>query len=246
MSINRDKKDYQISKNGRQCIGPCYEPNKWVVHPLTLSIVTNNYNPFCTTKEWFDEKGKSHQTDECYEVSADGYIDVGTFMIPESQFTCQYFLKTYYNIISFESAIEMILESKNPMNTNLRILNCAWKVYGSSVDIINDNTITFYINLIKKEWIRDIYPVIYKYINIDGSNIYLKENDDDINKYQVEKINYFNKKINQPQMIYKILYNYIDDNKSDWNNINDHNKNIKKYLINYIKDKIFNTINASE
>lgn len=244
MIINKSEKKFQIGVNNQQCIGPCYKPGTMVTHPITLKPFTDRNHPFCPTRQWMDN-GVEKILDTCLIPTDDKYIgeiDIESYILPTFPFSCEYFLKTYYDIYSFENAIEMITNNKNHLNTNLRIINCAWKSFGSSTDIFNENLISFYMNLIKKEWMKDIYVEIYNYITVDKNNIYLGNNNDDISKFQVEKINYFNKKFNNLQIIYKALVNYIDENRSNWNDIRDHNKKIKQYLIEFIKNKIINTI----
>ena len=128
----------------------------------------------------------------------------------------------------------------------MRIIDCAWKIYGSNVDVLNDQLIDFYIMVIKKDWIKYIYPIISKYIYVDENNIYFKKNSDDENSNQIEKINFFFKKIINKQFIYKFLYSYIEMNKSNWDDIKSHSKLMLEYLIDYIISKIKLTITQDE
>lgn len=241
------KKKYNVGLNGQQCIGPCYPAGTRVLHPITLIDQSVKDRPFCPTMVWKDEKNNVDKwvdvclvADDMESNTPDDIILDYTF--PTIGFTCENFLRSYYGIFSFESAVDWLSNNKSPFYTHMRIINCAWKIYGANTDVINDQLIDFYSNVIKKEWIRYIYPHVAKYIYVDNKNIYIKENTDDINENKVEKINYFNKKFNTKQIIYKVLNSYIEDNKSIWDDIQDHNDNIKYYYIEYIINKIKNTI----
>lgn len=246
------KRKYNIGLNGQQCIGPCYPTGTEIVHPIILESVSVKDRPFCPTNVWVDKRdGRDKWVDICIKednvekLSGDELLLEYAF--PTIGFTCENFLKSYYGIFSFESAIEWINNNKNPFYTNMRIINCAWKIYGNSTDIINDQLIEFYVNAIKKEWIKYIYPKIATYIYVDqkNKNIFIKENNDNVNENKIEKINYFNKKINTDQNMYKVLMIYVNDNMSKWDNIIDHNENIKSYYVDYIINKFKSTIEQS-
>jgi len=243
------EKKFPISINNNQCIGPCYEPNTYILHPISLKHITHIERPFCPTQSWIDNNGNMQEIDTCLVATDKLEIDQNqinmSFVIPTFYFNCEVFLKTYYDIYSFDDALDWITHNKAPLYTNLRIINCAWKVYGLSIDIINDNLIDFYINLIKKEWIKNIYPFIAHYITIDNKNIYFMNNDQDIEKNSVEKINFIIKKFNNKEIIYKVIQSYIDKFSSDWSKIDNHNINIENHLINFLENKIIKTINNS-
>lgn len=242
---------FPISINNKHCIGPCYPSGTYIMHPLTLEYITDSKNPFCPTERWFNEKENRYQRiDSCLIASKQEDIDKMqvelSFIIPTFYFDCEHFLKVYYEIYSFEGANDWVIQNiKDPIFSNLRIMDCAWKIYGSNLNIISDQLIDFYIYVIKKEWIKDIYPIVSKYIYIDeNNNIYLQkdENNNDPNDKQVEKINFLIKKFISKQLIYNVLYDYIETNKSDWNSIKNHNRLIEDYLIKYILNKIHKTI----
>src|SRR5437899_3161051 len=43
---------YPKSKNNFQCIGPCYQPGTWIVHPITLEYVCDKDYAFCPVREF--------------------------------------------------------------------------------------------------------------------------------------------------------------------------------------------------
>jgi len=246
--MDNSKKKFSIGLNGQQCIGPCYPPDSKILHPITLEMKSIIDEPFCPTMGWMDKRDNREKwTDACLIADNEKDIDYGkvdiSYVLPTLGINCEIFLKLYYDVYSFEGAVDIITNDRMPFNTHLRLLNCAWKVYGSNIDVINDQLINFYVNIIKREWIKEIYPYVAKYIYVDNKNIFLKENDSDIQSNQIEKINYFNKKFNNQQIIYKVISSYINANTANWSNIIDHNKNIKYYYIDYVVDKIKNTIN---
>lgn len=247
--MNKDIDKFPTSINNQQCIGPCYKPGEKIVHPYTLNLVTAEH-PFCPTLVWFNEKTQSYeQIDMCLSPSDvsqnQQQIDLN-LIVPVFHFSCEYFLKSYYNIFSFEGATDWVYNNiQSPINTQLRIMNCAWKVFGSNVDIINDQLIDFYSKLIKNNWLKKIYPKISKYIYVDekNNNIYFKDNNQqDSEKRQIEKINFFNKKLNTSQNIYKVLKTYIKENKDNWKNIEDHNEGIRKQYIKFVLSIINETL----
>jgi hypothetical protein len=249
MDFSKKIDKFPISVNNQQCVGPCYQPGTPVIHPISLNLISAKDHPFCPTFEWYNEKTKEYQqTDVCTAPSDISQMQQEinlNLVVPMFHFSCEYFLKAYYNIYSFEGATDWVYNnSRAPINSQLRILNCAWKVFGSNVDIINDQLINFYSNLIKTIWMKNIYPKVSKFIYIDetNNNIYLKENDQkDSEKRQIEKINYFNKKFNTSQIIYKVLQIYIKENKDKWNEIDDHNYGIRKQYTNYVIDGVKET-----
>ena len=131
-------------------------------------------------------------------------------------------------------------------------MECCWKIYGQSDMVFTENIIQFYINLIKKDWIYEIMPVINKYILVENEKIYfgVAENTDNTensenNKLNIEKTNYFMKKILTHQNILKILNKYVEQLKQHTNDelINEnHHYKLKKIFIESFHDKIKATL----
>lgn len=250
---DKNIKKYPVSINNQQCVGPCYPANKIILHPITLNYLTSK-EPFCPTLRWYDEKEHQYKNADICLIPSDSNIDqqqIDTnLVVPTFYFNCEYFLKAYYDIYSFENATEWInVNSDQPYNTQLRVINCAWRVFGPDIDIMNDQLIEFYLNIIKKVWIREIYPKISKYIHIDkkDNNVYISADEPDTQtsdkKYTVEKINYFNQKFNTRQIFYNVLKKYIDENKNNWAKIINHNHKILSTYKKYITEKIRSIIN---
>lgn len=254
MDFKKTSRKYPIGKNNKQCIGPCYPIGHYAIHPITLKPISNKEHPFCPTEQWFDESNNQVQyTDVCFVPTKEKDLPKNladlNLILPSFHFNHEFFLKAYYNIDSFEKALEYIqINSNLSIYTRLRIMECAWKLYGDKIDIFDEQLIDFYIEVIKKDWIWDIYPKIENYIYVDKDNkIYLKkiksnENENEIKKYTNEKINYFFEKFITKQKIYNILQNFIKENKKKWRDINSFNLLIEQYLIEYIIKQINSTI----
>lgn len=241
-------KKYPVSVNNIKCIGPCYPKGTTITHPITLQLITNHTISFCPTDAWYDEKNKRTRFEaECYLTDKyEQHSPEFSITDPTFQFNCDQFLKLYYDIYTFEDASDWVsTNTYYPILSLLRIIDCAWSVYGYSITIISEQLIDFYIMVIKKKWINDIYPKISKYLFTSTNKISFKENTGDSEKHKIEKINFFMQKIITRQFIYKILQSYIDIHKSNWDDIGSHNKTIKDYLIKNIINKIKITINDS-
>lgn len=164
---------YSVSKTGKQCIGPCYEANKPIVHPYTLEYIVSN-KPFCPVaayKKHDDKTGKDefYYFDDCYESKVNKDVDYDNqinILIPEIEFSCSQFLKLYYKITTFDEFLTWITQNKANIRTKFRLMNCALKVYGSQLEIIDDRFVTFFVAIITKLWINDIYKIINRYIKI--------------------------------------------------------------------------------
>jgi len=239
---------YPKSRNGRQCIGPCYPPKKWMIHPITLEYYTNTHFPFCPTETWIDPKNqKAYNIDECVKVSEhiDNTLIEMNIIMPKIHFTSKRFLKIYYKIYSFENTIVWINENKHKsIHTKLRILNSAWKAYGNTQNIIDEQIVNLYINLIKQYWIKKLYKYISIYVYVSGKKIYFKKQSvKNNNNYSVEKINFIIKKLITKKNIYKLLSIYIDEYTDKWDTIENHNDTLfsfmKEYFVNKIKETLY-------
>ena len=254
-NINKINNKYPKSKNNFQCIGPCYQPNTSIVHPLTLEYITDLQNPFCPVKEWdYVDKttGKTvvKSTDICYHPTETKDLSGKEFemniLTPSIDFNDQQFLKIFYNIHSFEDAVDWIdLKKNSPLLTRLRIIDSAWNAYGLNVNIIDHRIVDFYIEMAKKKWIPEIYNNINKYIHISDEKVMLGNPDD--NKLsskddRVIRINFLIDRFINNDDMYKFLIRYLKHRKDEWDNTMSHSTNIKYDLIKYIENKIKLTI----
>lgn len=231
--------------NNQPCLGPCLPKNTITLHPIYLFPITDkDDNPYCPTLQWTDDKGNRRDHDICEEDKTNKKNPLNAqllYAIPNFGFDCGYFLKNYYNINSFEGTLDWLYSENNNLNTKLRVMNCAWEIFGIEKDSninINDQLIDFYIEVISKIWIYDIYDIVYNLISVNGKNIYFKKSNDDKKIYKVEKVNFFLDKFGTKSIIYTILQEFVQINKSKWKNIKNYNNELKKYYIDYVVGKI--------
>lgn len=255
--INKPNIIYPRSKNNFQCIGPCYEPKTMIVHPITLEYTTVENYPFCPVKEWEEvdkDNGKINvrTTDICHIPSEKKDIEGKEFEIniitPYIDFNEEQFLKIFYKIYSFEDAINYIENNKLlPIYNRLRIINCGWKAYGNTINMIDLRLVNFYIELIKKKWINIIYKDFNKYIYITHDEKIMFSNPDKnnlkSNEFVVERTNFLINRFVNMDEIYKFLNKYIKYRKNQFNNMDDINDNIKNEFLIYLDNKINLTIN---
>lgn len=260
-------KKYPVSKNQFNCIGPCYHPSTWIVHPITLEYTTDKNNSFCPVHQWehVDKntgKKTSLSTDICYPPTENEDLSGKEFEIniltPNIDFNDAHFLKIYYNIHSFEDAVEFIDSRKYlPILTKLRIMNCALNAYGDELTVIYHRTVNFFIEVVEKLWMNDIYNAVKKYVFINDDKIFFdKPHSNELNKInktnEMNKINEANEsederntimiflknKFVNSDEIYKFIIKYLKYRKDKWHEIKNHINNIKKDFIIYIEQKI--------
>lgn len=243
--MNNNKK-YPKSKKKFQCLGPCYYPNTMVIHPITLELTTNKKDPFCPVNEYYNKDHKRNEIiDLCYNPTEKKDLNKEelelNMLLPFIDFNTEMFLKTLYNIYSFEECIEWLEKNIHlPFGTRQRIFNTSLIAYGSSIQIIDNKSAKFFIEIIKKQWISDIYNSLKKYITISKNDVYISQNDsiNDSSDDIVIKINFILKTMINDEEVSKFLMRYISYYKESWDEVNDHIENIRLNLINYLKEKI--------
>ena len=162
------------SKNKHQCLGPCYHPKTWITHPITLENVTDIEKAFCPVGELDEIDPKtgnktSHIIDECSVPTSNKQLSDKelelNILIPNIDFTCEHFLKIYYNVYSFEDAINWILTNKHvPYLTKKRVLDCSWRTYHKEMELVDSRLVDIYIDIIKKKWMPDVINEVGKYV----------------------------------------------------------------------------------
>lgn len=248
MEDNLIKQRYPISKHNKQCLGPCYEPGTWVINPITLQYITDFDEPFCPTNIWEykdPNTGKIRElpSDICYVPTHSKDISKEeiemNILLPKIDFDTTQFLNIYYEIYSFEGILEWIDRyPKSPLYTKLRLIECGWKSYGNKLTILDDRVISFYQELIRKRWIKHVYPAVTEYIRVTNDQVIIdkkgtapKAKD---KKDKIKKVNYIIKNYTTSNKIHEFLTNYIKESKSEWQNIANHEKRMIRYYINYI------------
>lgn len=196
---------YPKSKNNRECIGPCYEPGTWILHPVTLDYISHPTDPFCPINEWVDinKQTNKHVTrivDVCHKLNVtpkykEPNVD---FVMPSIIFSSEHFLKSYYEISSLEEAVEWCDKNKHlSARTLIRIMDSAWVTYFDKQenldnnDIIDDRIVMLYINFAKRNWIDKIVEQFSKYVKISGDKISLGYNDQPIPNNEITNVKNF-------------------------------------------------------
>jgi hypothetical protein len=241
---------YPKSINKKQCLGPCYYPKTSIIHPTTLTVVTNT-DPFCPVDQWTFKNDSGEEieqiTDKCLEPTENKNINSDEIEIniltPYFDFNSGQFLKIYYNIFSFDDAINWMENNKTePILTKIRIINSSLITFGQEIDIFDSRLVDFIIEVIKKKKINQIYEKIHNYISFDKDNIFLKKNNINKKEKYVERINYLSQMFVNKDEITKFLIDYFSQNKKIWENIENHIELITIHLIEYILNKINNIL----
>jgi hypothetical protein len=249
---------YPISKHGKQCLGPCYEPGTTILHPISLDYLTHTKNAFCATPEWVYEDPKTGQKtnvliDFCMGPTKKediGQEDIEmNILVPQFVFSCDFFLKMYYKIYSFDEAIKWINEKEaTPLFTRMRILECALQNWGSTDQfVVTDDLLNIFTTIIKKRWIKDIYQEFSKYIIIVDGKISFgepmtTETTNTQENHTVEKMNFLLKKILDMNILFTVISKYHDQNISKWNTIKSQLTKIKQFMIDYLEKKLLKNI----
>jgi hypothetical protein len=251
--ISKDHK-YNKSKLGFNCLGPCYEPGTYVIHPITLNYVFDKDYPFCHVNEFLyvdPETGKKQirYHDRCYnptkdkDQSAAKKLKATNMLLPFIEFKCDQFLKIYNNIFTFEDAVLWIEKKKqSPINTRARIFECAMESYGKDIDIIDQQLSGFLIEYVSVKWIDSIYDKINKYIEIKDDKIKLVNKTNPNNEFEDEKKSYIISKFINSDEIHKFMIKYIKHRKSEWSTIENHLERMKSDYLQYIENKVKITV----
>jgi hypothetical protein len=223
---NKKIKKYPKSINNHQCLGPCYEPNTTIMHPVFLSNVKNDLfpgNPFCPTDfyEIVDERTgvkKDIEYDMCKNPTHNK--DASTtesLTIFQSGFTKDVFLSFYYEINSFEEMNEWLETNKFAiLETKERIVNASLNLYGDNLDFFDEIFVDFYVNYIKEKFLGIIYKDIHKYIGVENNEVFIVDkssNKLEINDHNVERINYIAEKFLSHIETKKFLIKFLKSKK---------------------------------
>lgn len=254
-------KKYKKSINNIQCLGPCYKPDTYVVHPVYLEHI-NKYddNPFCPTEyhEVNDTKtGKNKVIPYDICENPTDITDISTsesIILFQSGFTKDVFLSLYYDINSFEEMIEWLNINKTALiDTKTRIVNAALNIYDNNIEHFDDTFIKFYIEYMKDKFTKKIYKEIHENIGIKDGDILIikdkdrnKDRDSDKNKdnnlkydeYTIERINYIVEKFLNIDEVKKFLHKIIKTREIKFEDYDDSLILIGNKHIEYIKNNI--------
>jgi hypothetical protein len=132
--MNENKK-YPKSIHGHQCISPCFPVGVWSSHPIILSAITNQEDAYCHIQPIIvdTKSNKKIIHDICAKPSSNEEIkNYNTkLIIPIADMDSGIFLRSFYNIHTFEDGINWIINNDNkPVMTRLRIFDNMLIVYG--------------------------------------------------------------------------------------------------------------------
>jgi len=245
-------KKYPKSKNNFQCLGPCYNKSTVVIHPTLLEMVTDNEKNFCPVNEWsyidpYSGREYKKSVDTCYNPTADGATKEDlelNILMPYVDFNAEHFLKIYYNVFSFEDALEWCVKNNyTSIDTQIRLMKNALKVYGNQIDMIDNRFVEIFMTYLKKKHIGELYSGINQYIGfgdddkkltIIGSN----KNNLKVDEYYVERTNFIIKMFINYDYVYKFIMRYIKSKKTEWNNIDNHVIDMVNEFVEYVINKI--------
>jgi len=251
--INKNIK-YPKSSNNVQCIGPCYKQKTWIIHPITLDYITDTDESFCPTnlqqKKMPNGKIEDIYIDTCNIPTHQSDISkkelAMALLIPHIDFNPNEFLKIYYNIFSFEDALNWLEKNSHlSINSKIRVIDTAFTAYSKTLDIVDYRLVIFIIDLIKYKWINNIYNHLNKYINIVNNNVVIinpSSNRLESDDHLIIRMNYLIDLFSEIE-IQKFLEKYIKYNMRNSNNINSYLDNIKLNLIEYFEQKMLKTLN---
>ena len=241
---NKTENIYPISKNNRKCVGPCYEPNKYIIHPINLDFVTGNNNkPFCPTNvyEGVDDDGTKYKSfvDECFKITNNNETQVD-MLTPNITFDHNSFLITYYNINSYEKVIKWLRNNVHlPLKTKLRLLECMWVAHHDNIFIIDSLIINIYNDLFIDN-ILTIYNKLSNYVDVDQDKIQFKKTSLPTSKHSIERINFIKEKLINEEEVNKFLNKYFEKNKNDITKLEKYfnTNNIIEEFTNYLLAKL--------
>lgn len=223
--------------NNQDCMDECLV-DAFTIHPLLLRPFEKKNT--CSIFPIYDENNKKmHFYKKCNTNDIkNNKIGENTFnnLIPSVKITEKILLNTFYNILSYNDAVDWIEENNNlPILTRFRVIKYTLLEFKNDINIIDNSFIDIIVELIKKIWIVDIYDNVHKYMKSDNTNIIINKNfntnEKNINK--VEKINVIIEKYGNKNNVYKFLNKYISDKSQ-----NISNSNMKKLFINNIINNI--------
>jgi len=167
--------------------------------------MTDLKSPFCAITGHLDITNGKKRTiimDQCVKKkhTSDELFDV-TVSLPYIEFNEEQFLKIYYDLFTYGDCMIWIEKHKyTPINTRKRIVNCALKVFGNQIEIIDKQFIDFFSEIIHEKFkskLKKIYTnsdslfnFISEYIKLSHSNNSIMSIDDMLlkfNKYVTKK-----------------------------------------------------------
>ena len=265
LNIEPIKKKYPISKEGKQCISPCYFKNTKIIHPTTLDEIKSTNLDFCAVNPYiaYDPKLEHNSiiiADPC-SMPTTKEIEINEIMrenmlAPQFPFSSEYFVKIYYKIYDLNDFLKWLDENKNiPYVTKERVFNNSIVVYGDDLNIV-DHRLVYFINEMMIKYLPKIYRSIKHYFTIENDRVKLTQrvaslthtnkNEHKYNKEQISAIrNHIKNLFFGSDNIHKFMSKIIRYYKEDI--INRHSSEILvRHMIDYIIKKIHVTLEDAD
>ena len=264
MSINKkkevfnDKYEYEKpqndalplqSINGRRCLSKCYPAREEYFHPVILTGVRDKTNNTCAIQPIPSKNPDYYREHEMIYADICRLEDNSIYKQPNElesillsfYFNPRDFLVSIYNLRSFDEVIYWTLENDHlPFDTVLRVHNCAWKVFGSSVEELTTNVLEYYYDICKTYWVKDYIPSIEKNYSFDN----VSNSDSEADTTANDEISNIILNILTYEFFVKIIHKYVYEYQDKWDLLDSQYSHIKKYVyrqlvghINKIQDK---------
>lgn len=249
-------KQYPKTINGKQCIGPCYPKGTLFANPQTLTLHVGETSNVCPINPyiWYDPlsgKKYEHETERCEKPTVVDTGEIGSldFIFPTIEFSSDYFIKKYYDIMSLEELIKWLdMADEKPYDTKIRVFDNGIYCFGKEMNIV-DYRIVKYVGEIFEHNIPKIYKNIRKYIMITDQNVTLidpvdrtdkvDELSDDIDTIKLIR-GYIRSSFLGNDNVHDFLSKFIRYYKSEFDK-----KNISGILVDHMIDYITKKINLT-
>lgn len=162
------------SLKGRRCLTKCYPKGTSWLHPILMTPIISHYDACATDysykkrdsktqvgEDWFDpcllvDNYKYNEPDELVNTLLQFYFDPNDL------------LSTIYDILSFDDVIYWTLENNHlPIDTIIRVHNCAWKAYGSDSSNITNVVVDYYYDIASNNWLHQFVDKIRENYSFD-------------------------------------------------------------------------------
>jgi hypothetical protein len=231
---------YIISKSGKRCITKCHLKGTSVIHPYWLSPVSRYDHDFCLVIPYEDidtttgkkimefQDGCDQEQNKYYTGSS----EMERLLMLQIIFIPNDFLKTFYNINSFNDAIEWSKANTHlPFGTIRRVHNCSWKAFGYKSSEVSYDVVQYYHTLVTNNWINDYIIKIEKDISVKiNRDKSFKNNEEFIRHYILSNILIISN-------FESILKKYIETYYDTWIDIESHYLNLKLFIYQEIINK---------
>ena len=215
-----DTPGFPKSKDGLQCIGPCYPPDSMVMHPITLKYITAGNNlPFCPIDLIRTAEGTKKTIAEC-DLDPTQTIKEAeeSYLYPSLSFDSEIFLRYFYGLNSLEAVFAYAEEHFSlPRPTLYRLFDSAWKAFGSEPSVLTDPVISFCQIFIRKFWLPYFRVALGPRLKIsEGKVKVLSSPSKDFLRTPAEIDAYLDKKLTDSNFLLSVLSKIQTKHSPSW------------------------------